>query len=62
MAIPAGLFGMRCIRGDRLSGETDDLGWEAITGIAGANGRRYPVRLPALLPIRKPASAKLTVP
>src|SRR5690349_16917095 len=37
----------------------DDLGARAIAGIAGANGRRHPVRLPALLPIRKPASSQV---
>ena len=47
------------IQPDRVA---DDLGREAVAGIAGANGRRHPLRLPALLPIRKPASAKLTVP
>jgi hypothetical protein len=43
-------------------GVADDLGRKAVAGIAGANGRRHPVRLPALLPIRKPARNKLTVP
>src|SRR3954453_14938943 len=28
-----------------------------MAGIAGANGRRHPIWLPALLPIRKPASS-----
>src|SRR4051794_35288390 len=41
---------------------TNDLGREAIAGIAGANGRSHPLRLPALLPICKPARAKRTVP
>src|SRR3954454_17045071 len=31
----------------------DDLGWEAIAGVAGANGRRHPVPLPVLSSIRK---------
>src|SRR4051795_12709254 len=38
----------------------DDLGREAIAGIAGANGRRHPLRLPAPFPIRKRPTAKLT--
>src|SRR4051795_12023773 len=37
----------------------DDLGREAIAGIAGANGCRHPLRLPALPPIRKPASSQV---
>jgi len=40
----------------------DDLGGKAIAGVAGANWRRHRVQLPALLPICKPAAAKLTVP
>src|SRR5919199_3008214 len=43
-------------------GVADDLGREAVAGIAGANGRPHPVRLPAPLSIRKLLSAKLTVP
>jgi hypothetical protein len=37
----------------------DDLGREAIAGVAGANGRRHPFRLPAMLPIRKPDSSQI---
>src|SRR3954464_13537296 len=40
-------------------GVANDLGREAVAGIAGANGRRHPVWLPALLPIRKPASSQV---
>src|SRR5689334_24248101 len=40
-------------------GVADDLGWETVASIAGANGRRHPVRLPALLPIRKPLSSQV---
>src|SRR5215213_9327795 len=37
----------------------DDLGRKAVASIAGANGCRHRVRLPALLPIRKPASSQV---
>src|SRR4051812_11859207 len=37
----------------------DDVSWEAIAGVAGANGRRHPVPLPALPPIRKPAGSQV---
>src|SRR3954465_2830239 len=37
----------------------DHLSGKAMTGIAGANGWRHPVRLPDLLPIRKPASCQV---
>src|SRR4051812_37404943 len=37
----------------------DDLGRKSVVGIAGANGRRHPVRLSALRPIRKPASSRV---
>src|SRR4051812_10873952 len=40
-------------------GMADDLGREAVAGITGANERRHPVRLPALLPIRKPANSQV---
>src|SRR5215213_11766503 len=40
-------------------GMADHLGWEAVAGIAGANGRLHRVRLSALLPIRKPASSQV---
>ena len=40
-------------------GVADDLGREAVAGIAGANGRRHPVWLPALFAIRKPASSQV---
>jgi hypothetical protein len=40
----------------------DDLGRKAVASVAGEGRRRHPVRLPALLPIRKRPAAKLTVP
>ncbi len=44
------------IQPDRMA---DDLGGEAIAGIAGKGRRRYRVRLPALPPIRKLASSRV---
>src|SRR3954462_11807469 len=44
------------IQPDRVA---DDLSGKAMPGIAGANGCRHPVRLPDLLPIRKPASSQV---
>src|SRR3954465_14714519 len=38
----------------------DDLGRKAVASVAGEGRRRHPVRLPALLPIRKRPAAKLT--
>src|SRR5918911_1500001 len=40
----------------------DDLGWEAMTGIAVTGGCRHPARLPAVQPGSKPLAANLTVP
>src|SRR5919206_1813742 len=40
----------------------DDLGWEAMTGIAVTGGCRHPARLPAAQPGSKPLAANLTVP
>src|SRR5687768_6454632 len=40
----------------------DDLGREAVAGVAGAGGRRHPARLSVLTPSRKPAGSNLTVP
>src|SRR4051795_3992449 len=37
----------------------DHLRRETVASIAGANGRRHPIWLPALLPIRKPASSQV---
>jgi Domain of unknown function (DUF6398) len=44
------------------NGVADDLGRKAVASVAGEGRRRHPVRLPALLPIRKRTAAKLTVP
>src|SRR3954453_13545419 len=40
----------------------DDLGRKAVASVAGEGRRRHPVRLPALLPIRKRPATKLTAP
>jgi hypothetical protein len=40
----------------------DDLGWEPVAGVAGAEGHGHPARLPAPACHRKPAAGNLTVP
>ena len=43
----------------QLNGMADDLGREAVAGVAGAGGRRHPVRLLSSPPSHKPASSQV---